>query len=175
MSSPPRIGKAVALGMEGSISSGGLRELVDNTGWHSRIGQKRVMGNQKERHKQRILWGKGEEHWDGATCDLWREWEEGELGCMCSHADDRRHDTSDLNGYNYECSYHVCIPQIRVKDITFYEGCSHTGHGQVQVVNCGLSIFLVQPIGPSCAIARDKVQNGMRTYKWYQMTKLWLQ
>ena len=37
------------------------------------------------------------------------EWEKGESGCVCSHADDRRHDASDLVGYSYKASYRVSI------------------------------------------------------------------
>ena len=41
---------------------------------------------------------------------------------MCGHVDDRRRDGSDLMRYNYEGSFRVWIPQIGVRDITFYEG-----------------------------------------------------
>ena len=48
--------------------------------------------------------------------------EKGELGRVCGHADDRRQDTSDLMGYDYEGSYRVQIPWIGVRGSTCYEG-----------------------------------------------------
>ena len=38
---------------------------------------------------------------------VFEECEQGELGRVCGHADDRRRNTSDLMGYDYEGSYRV--------------------------------------------------------------------
>ena len=84
----------MALGVEGSISSGGgLRDLVDNAHDAAGLDKKERRGIRKKGVSivsQRILYTEGEERWDGPTCDLRREyWEEGELGCS-GHADNRR-------------------------------------------------------------------------------------
>ena len=49
------------------------------------------------------------------------ECKEGELGCVYSHADNRRGDVSKLMGYNYDGSHCVQIPWIRVRDIPVYK------------------------------------------------------
>ena len=114
----------------------------------------------------------------GVEKNIWRvfeEWVKGELGCMCGHADNRRHDTSNLMGYNYKASYHVSIStDWSQRHYLLWGTSSCTGHDWVQVVYCRLSFFLVQPISPFHAITIGKLQRGTKTYKRYQITSLWL-